>query len=343
MMQRVKIDEAFEATLEEMLEQGYVRAKKHAQADLWIYNYTPNAQFERLWNRVTLQCRGLILDADKRIVARPLPKFFNLEELEKDQLPRLPFEVYEKLDGSLGILYFLDGVPYIASRGSFDSRQARKANSLLYGKYRGSLNRLNEAHTYLFEIIYPENRIVVDYGAEEQLVLLAVIETATGGEKDLPDIGFPRAARYEWNTPIGKLKEWKQANHEGYIVRFSNGFRLKVKLERYLELHRIVTGISTKSIWESLSAGKDLKELLEVLPDEYYDWVKVEVRNLRAAYDAIEQQCKKDFRVLQDRKQTARYFSTCAHPSILFRMLDKREYADLIWRKLRPEFERPFQ
>lgn len=342
-MQGLEIDEQFRASLNQMLEQGYVRAKKHSTADLWIYNYSPEAQFERLWNRVTLQCRGLILDGDGRLVARPLPKFFNLGEPEIEELPALPFEVYEKLDGSLGILYFLDGVPQLASRGSFHSKQALKANSLLYGKYRNSLTRLNQRYTYLFEIIYPENRIVVDYGAVEQLVLLAVIETATGLEQPLIDLGFPLPERYNWNAGIEHLKERRRPNCEGYIVRFANGFRVKVKLERYVELHRIVTGISTKSVWEALSVGKDLKQLLEALPDEYYDWVRAEVSSLKAAYKTIEMQCLKDFRILETRKQTATYFSTCAYPSILFRMLDKRPYRDLIWRKLRPRFERPFQ
>lgn len=338
-----RIDNDFQTSLERMVEQGYVQVKQHAAADLWIYNYSPVTQFERYWNPVTLQCRGLILDGQGQIVARPLPKFFNLGEPEVGPLPHQPFEVYEKMDGSLGILYFWKGEAQIASRGSFHSKQALKANSLLYGKYRSSLAHLNPDYTYLFEIIYPENRIVVDYGDAEELVLLAVLETATGREQPLPDIGFPLPKRYDWQADVSALKERKMENKEGYIVRFKNGYRVKVKLERYMELHRIVTGISTKSIWEMLRSGVGLAGLLEQLPDEYYDWVKSEEQSFRRQYRIIEAQCRKDFKVLGSRKETAAYFLQCAYPVILFRMLDQRPYADLIWGLLKPSYERPFQ
>lgn len=36
-----------------------------------MYNYTAKAQYDKLWNEVTLQCRGLILDGDGNVVARP--------------------------------------------------------------------------------------------------------------------------------------------------------------------------------------------------------------------------------------------------------------------------------
>jgi len=110
--------------LNEMIESKMVRVQRHPYANLWIYNYTEHAQFSRTWNEVTLMCRGLILDENFNIVARPFPKFFNKEELSEGDIPNLPFDVFEKMDGSLGIMYWVDGVPYIATRGSFESEQA---------------------------------------------------------------------------------------------------------------------------------------------------------------------------------------------------------------------------
>ena len=96
-----------------------------------------------------------------------------------EHLPNEPFEVYEKLDGSLGILYWLGDEPYIATRGSFESPQAQIATELLRAY---DLSGLDRRRTYLFEIIYPENRIVVNYDDRRELVLLAIIDTATGRE-----------------------------------------------------------------------------------------------------------------------------------------------------------------
>ncbi len=73
--------------------------------------------------------------------------------------------------------------------GPSPAEQALRANAMLQTKYASALARLSPDKTYLFEIIYPENRIVVNYGDVEELVLLAIIDNATA--LDLPeDLGF---------------------------------------------------------------------------------------------------------------------------------------------------------
>ena len=84
------------ALLKQMMNDGFVHAQKHPTRDLFIYNYTPKAQYERVWNDVTLMCRGLILDAQYNIVSRPFRKFFNLGEAENQVIPNEPFKVFEK-------------------------------------------------------------------------------------------------------------------------------------------------------------------------------------------------------------------------------------------------------
>jgi hypothetical protein len=48
--------------LEEMIASGYVKMTKHPEQPLYIYNYMAKAQYEYMWNEVTILCRGLILD-----------------------------------------------------------------------------------------------------------------------------------------------------------------------------------------------------------------------------------------------------------------------------------------
>ncbi|MEM1009354.1 MAG: RNA ligase, partial [Myxococcota bacterium] len=191
--------------LQAMIAKQYIKVQKHPDKALYIYNYTPKAQYDRVWNEWTLACRGLIMEETGKVVARPFEKFFNLGEMESQVIPDEPFEVYEKMDGSLGILYWSEGMPYMASRGSFDSDQALKANEMLQRQYKAALGKLNPAHTYLFEIIYPENRIVVDYGTTEALVLLGIVETSTGKELPLEDIGFPLVQRYDGLKDLEQL------------------------------------------------------------------------------------------------------------------------------------------
>lgn len=328
--------------LNQLIEDKLIKVQKHPQADLFIYNYTAKAQFERVWNEWTLACRGLIMDANHNVIARPFAKFFNLGELEDNQIPNEGFEVYDKMDGSLGILYWANEKPFIATRGSFASEQALKGTEMLHNQYAAVIEKLDRNHTYLFEIIYPENRIVVDYGAKEALVLLAVVETATGKEVALPEIGFPLVKRYDGITDFTALSAMEEDNREGFVVKFRNNFRLKVKFEEYVRLHRIITQVTSVTIWEQLKSGDSLDEVLERVPDEFYDWVRDTEQKFRTAYTQIEQEARAEFKVLPTRKETAYYFATQRHRAVLFKMLDDKPYRDIIWKSIKPEFEKPF-
>ena len=159
--------------------QGLITCRSHPTEDLVIWNYTPKCTYAQAWDDVTIQSRGLITKLDGTIVSRPFPKFWNLEE-DKVSIPLEPFKVTTKEDGSLGVLYFIDDTPYIATRGSFISEQAIRGTEILHQKYKDF--HFKKQYTYLFEIVYPQNRIVVDYGDTEDLILLAIIHTETGEE-----------------------------------------------------------------------------------------------------------------------------------------------------------------
>lgn len=342
-MKPQQIDEDFKILLKQMMEEGYINKNQHATAPIAIYNYTQQTQFEYFWNEATLQCRGLILDDNYNIVSRPFPKFFNLGENQPQEIPlHEPFDVYEKMDGSLGISYFLEGVPYVASRGSFTSEQAVKATELLHQQYAAAMSLMNPNFTYLFEIIYPTNRIVVDYGTAEKLVLLGVLNTATGMDQPLVDIGIPVVTHYKDISSVEQLKELEQDNQEGFVVRFKSGYRVKIKFDEYKRLHRLMSGVSTKSIWELLKEGKTVIELIEHVPDEFYDWVKATEKDLMSQFRAIENTAKAEYKTFETRKETASYFLTCTYPAVLFSMLDQKDYAPKIWYHIRPKYERPF-
>jgi hypothetical protein len=329
--------------LNKMIEEGYVNEQTHPNHDLFIYNYAPKTQYERVWNEVTLACRGLILDGKGNIVARPFTKFFNLGEIENQVIPNEPFEVFEKMDGSLGILYWIDNQAFIATRGSFMGEQAVKGSAILVDKYSEILRGVDKSKTYLFEIIYPENRIVVNYGDTEDLVLIAIIDNATGADEPLQDIGFPMVQQYHGIKDIHTLQNLAEDNREGFVIKYKNGLRVKVKFEEYMRIHRIVTQVSNINIWEYLSTNMPFDQILDRVPDEFYDWVKKTSTDLQNKYQSIENQCKTDFKTFDTRKEAALYFQTCASPAVLFKMLDDKPYSDVIWKMLKPKFQKPFK
>jgi RNA ligase len=274
----------------EYVDKKLISRQEHPSGGLYVWNYTVVAQYSRQWDEVTLQARGLITDLEGNIVSRPFRKFFNYEEYEGD-IPTEAITVHEKLDGSLGIMYpTADPLrPYrLATRGSFSSDQALKGTDMLldYLSDHGT-DWINPAYTYLFEIIYPQNRIVVDYGKSERLVLLAVINTETAEEINIEAIPYPDKAPRLYNTPsLDKMKDLlKKDNSEGFVIRFESGLRLKMKFEEYVRLHRILTNVSSKNIWEYLKTGQDMAEILEKVPDEFYQWVRSTKEALQAKHD----------------------------------------------------------
>jgi RNA ligase len=241
-----------------------------------------------------------------------------------------------------------------ATRGSFISEQSIRGKEILDKKY--DYSSLRKDNTYLFEIIYPENRIVVDYKGEEKLVVLGVIHTETGEE--VPDSslfhmqegGWELVTVYKtWGETYDILKEEISKDREGYVIRFKNGFRMKIKGEEYVRLHRILTNISNRDIWEYLKDNKPLDDLLEKVPDEFNDWVKSEVANFKEMYmitlTMAELTFIKFIKPEMSRKEAAEIIKTKDKniQPILFKKLDNKDYSDLIWKKLYPSYSKPFK
>lgn len=329
--------------LDSHIASGLIRAQTHPELPLTIYNYSPEVQAERLWDDVTLQCRGLVC-CGQEIVGRPFRKFFNDTEHEPDAIPwHLPCEITEKLDGSLLIWFCFQGQWIACTRGSFTSKQSEIGRSLLLSQYPDF--HFDPKRTYLFEVIYPENRIVVNYGTAKKVVLIAVYDTATGEEVGVPD-GIEAVRRLGASVPPQKVRSLIRDDEEGYVLRFSNGFRVKVKGERYIYLHKIISGISSRMVWENLSQGRSFTEVLEVIPDECVQWVNDWRGTLQRQYETIDTDSREVLNYVQTlstRKEQALVLLSQYKElaPVVFAKLDKKDHARVIWKMIYPEYERP--
>ncbi len=332
--------------LQELASEGLITLRPNHDASLFIANYTPKVQYDRLWTDTIKQCRGLIIHKDGQIIARPFAKFFNIEEHTAEEIPNEPFEVYGKLDGSLGILYMEGWDAKIATRGSFTSEQAIKATEMLNTTYKRFIPLTHPEKTYLFEIIYPSNRIVCDYGKEEKLVLLAIINK-DGTEQSIEDYVWPdKATRYDGINDLTEIKNMEDSEKEGFVIRFKSGMRIKSKFSEYVRLHKIITQVSAKSIWEYLKDGKPLNDLIEKVPDEFFSWVKKTSEELQDAFLTLHSEATVDFLtkpICDTRKDFALYAQTKKHPSLLFSLYDNKSIVDQVWKMIKPEYERPFK
>lgn len=332
--------------LEQHIEAGMVNRIEHPTLPLVLYNYSQRCQFERAWDEVTRQCRGLIYHG-QQIVARPFPKFFNDGEHADGEIPwHLPCEVTEKMDGSLLIVFHFDGEWHFATRGSFTSDQSKRGRDIFMERY-GHVY-LDPAATYLFEVIYPENRIVVNYGDIEDVILLAWLETETGEELSLSGAiaGLNVVRRLPATADAKALRSIIRDDEEGYVVRFANGFRMKVKGERYMQLHKLITGVSSRSIWEALSSKQPLDEMLAVIPDEFGDWVRNERAEMLAKYDELANRTEEAYlavKDLSDRKSKAMKILADYRDvsSAAFAAIDGKDTWPILWKQIYPEHRRP--
>lgn len=270
--------------LVEMTKGGYVRVQTHPVYPYNIACYTKQAMFERVWNDVTMNCRGLIYHQETgEVLARPFKKFFNYGEPNAPEFnPDDWVTVYDKVDGSLGIAYDTPDGPAIATKGSFASEQAIHATELLRTKYPKYFH--DDINTDLFEIIYPSNRIVLDYGDTDELRYLGSVNMEDGSDYwngmlirhwGIPVNHFMLAG--DWNSVLSTLRDefMNRPNSEGVVIHNQDSNeRLKLKQEDYIELHKVMTGLNDRQLWEWLNAGFTPAEILTKIPEEMHSWAE---------------------------------------------------------------------
>jgi RNA ligase len=340
------------------IDNNLIIANKHPEYNLWILNYSPKAQSKKFWDIYTLSCCGMVIDETGLIVARCIKKFKNFEEHDSSEIDlNQDYDVFEKMDGSFIIVFYyaLRMTWIVASRDSFISEQSIEAQKMLQLK-SNIYEVLNKNCTYLFEIIYQENRIVVDYGNMYDLILLLRIETKTGFELFYDDLVSLYSKHFtivkKFNIKINDLNELKkleEENKEGFVVRFFNGFRVKVNFNEYTKLYGILTNVSNLTIWEHLKNNYDFNALLDRVPDEFYVWMKKTTNKLQSEYNEIERLVLKEFikiyhiNSIVERKDFAMEAIKTEYRSILFKLYDKKSYDEIIWNMIRPKHSLPFK
>jgi RNA ligase len=251
-----------------------VNRKHDPETGRVLYVYSEHCVYDNGWDDYSILARGLILHPESRsVVATPFPKFFNVHE-RGEGIPDLPFEVLEKVDGSLAIIHFFEGRWRAATKGSFDSSQAAWTEARLS---EIDTDVLIPGTTYLAEAVYSENRIVVRYATDE-LVLLAAYD-ATGVELDYGElqqvaaaVGWRVAVRHAYADFAALIAQAATlpATAEGFVVRFSDGHRLKIKGAEYRRIHSLISRCTPLALWESMLAEDDLESIRRDLPEEFW-------------------------------------------------------------------------
>lgn len=371
------VDEVTGGGLDAMLAGGFVRSRRHPSLPLTIYNYSERAVYEREWNDATRACRGLVVDDDRVVRARPWRKFFNRAEPGAPEIgPDEPVVATDKVDGSLGVLYPTPTGWAVATRGSFVSDQARHATALWERQYAPRCTP-PPGVTVLVEIVHPANRIVLDYGDRDELVLLGGVEIATGRTVEVPGWPGPVAERFTFPRFADALAAPPRPGAEGlvvYVPRLDE--RVKLKQADYVTLHRLIFGLTTRRVWERLALAaahaddpaapaREIARVLRLdpvdaaavldtgdawwadvrrtLPEEFTGWLDATVEDLRARAAAVLAAARARAAELRElpRRDAATALAGDPGRGLVFSALDGRPLVARAWAAIRPEHEQP--
>lgn len=331
--------------LDEYVKMGLLRSQTNDIGTLTIYVYTELTQYDRLWNSITRQARGLVVDNNSRCVVRCLPKFFNDNEPEALlERPRIVdpanLVVQDKLDGSLiQVANDLEHGLVITSKGSFNSDQARWARQIIDERYADHAV-FEHGLTYIFELIHPDNRIVIDYGDRRELILLAVVEAETGKDRDIYTSRFQDFARADKLDPA-TLTNVEALNDDGLsegVVANFGGYRVKIKTSEYLRLHRIVTDFTPKRVWEALSNGDSLE--FDNMPEEFQVWLDETAAKFESEFQALDIAIRDEYERAKGMSDKELGLSSdFKYKGSVFMLRNGRDITPSIWKQIKPRKE----
>lgn len=324
--------------LDKRVDSGLIKRQKHKNFPLYIYSYSNECQYTGSWDEYTLIARGLILDKLGNIVAKPFPKFFNYGESCRPDIPKnMPHTVYEKVDGSLGINFFYNETRYWATRGSFDNEYVDFASNFSCD--------YSKNYTVMAEICMPIDLDGMRRAIPHEPGLYLLGGSDLYSKKDLD----PRKLLSDWryfnpeifDTDIEQLIENSDdvTGTEGWVVRFDNGLRIKVKTIWYLKMFWVLSHLED-NLKEKLLTGLSKKEILQSLPEELrqdatdlIDKIQGYVQNKRISVEIEFANLEKG-----NRKDFALSVKDSPNRPYLFKMLDNRDINTMLLKEGIEEF-----
>lgn len=333
--------------LKSHIHNGVINRQYNSDKSLAIYKYSKGVGAIHQWDETNILTRGLIVDTQtEEVVARGLNKFFSIKQYGYFNIDVDPNEnaiVMPKEDGSLGIAYYHNGQWSVSSLLSFQSDQAVHATELFRKKF-GNVAPLDNGVTMLFEIIYPDNRIVTNYGDEDKLVLVGGADKY--GRWVNPDTIDFDGDRVETQTmTVQDVLDIPDPNNtqEGHVFYTDSGLLVKHKFDSYLELHKAKFSITPMFIWETLRNGT-YSNVLSETPDEFQTDIVAIEKKLMSSKNALVDQADALISSMPDgldRKHKALWIKEHAkNPTIRSMAIQSavagQSYENTAWNAVRP-------
>ena len=262
------------------------------EGSLAIFNYSILGNFR---DPIVQEARGIIIDLERlEVVCWPFRKFGNYTEGYADEIDWKSARVLEKVDGSIVKLWY----DFSTSVWQFSTNKTIFASNATVEDYPElcylsiikraenykdiPFERLNKNNTYIFELVSPETKIIVDYG-KTMLYHLGTRSNITGKESD-EDISIIKPMQY----PLTSLEECVQLadklndktsgkiEREGFVVVDKNFNRIKIKSLDYIARHHVELSfaLNKRDCLSMLIANPQNEHLLYGKNDKYKHIVK---------------------------------------------------------------------
>ena len=339
----------------ELLQEKNIKIHYNDELDLHIFNYGIAADFS---DPIVQEARGIIIHIENvvlghvpslgciaSVVAWPFRKFGNSHESYADSIDWDSARVEEKIDGSILKLYYYCDSWHWATNGCIDAKNATLPNSdrtfldLIHCaiNYKDiQFDQLNTHHTYIFEIVSPENQVVVQYDYP-YLYHIGERDIVTGQEVRPSDIGIEHVRQYDIDDvnlekviqKANSLNEDGTCTHEGFVVVDKDFHRVKIKSPRYLEFHYSLTRgkVAKADVVEAILYNDEekiaaIKSYPRFIVDfKYYDW---QVTKFIYEVDQFVKMCRDIY--TGDRKSFALAIKDSPYADCGFKAIDYPQY-----------------
>lgn len=332
-VQKYLIQQSNELVIKNKLQNLYNQYKILAKQskifpNLYLFTYDIDADFSQ---KIVCECRGLILDSDNNwsIVSRPFDKFFNRGESLAAKLDPKTTTVYEKLDGSLMVLYYYnkewrvstsgtpDGDAPLIKMSNNDSTEINTTfakhfwkvfSDLKYELPKGNIYFQNIDYirkcSFMFELCTLENKVVIEHKIP-RIVFLGARNIESGIEYNPVIIAndeweVVKTFKFELDNEksdidiitqaINSIENINGLQQEGYVYCDRSFNRVKDKSPEYIKAHRAISRTGSKTIVKLILDCEE-SEIIAYFPDlaEAFDIYKNKFNKL---VEIVENQIK---------------------------------------------------
>ncbi len=279
-------------------------------------------------NSIYRECRSIVLDIkNETLVLTPFRKFFNLNEVEENQLDNVQkeinqakaIEITNKLDGSMQNARWYNNQIFMTGSMALNPEKSwrlKDGYSRLTDNHKQIIKQ-NPQYTFIFEYISLKDSHVVLYKKEQEgLYLLKMRNTCTGEQ-----LSYNKTLEYadKYNVPMTKIenrsfaeilqlsKVLKSNEKEGWVLDI-DGHMIKLKCDDYIQLHRLLDKISSINVIIKNIADNKYDDMISKVPDSYkprvekianyiFNYKNKINKQINKYYDIAPKQDKKEFMI----------------------------------------------